>query len=65
MPQIFVRMPDIGDDFVTRLPAPCLSSGGGGAVHEGESNLGGFHRDSVVCQAFVIVLTGQSKWPQS
>lgn len=28
----------------------------------GESNLGGFHRDSVVCLAFVIIVTGHSKW---
>lgn len=29
----------------------------------GGSNLSGFHRDSVVCQAFVMIVTGHSKWP--
>lgn len=28
----------------------------------GESNLGGYYHDSLVCQAFVIIVTGHTKW---
>lgn len=62
-------MPDIGDEFVVWLLAPVWPPIEG-ALQVGllgfcvtESSLGGFHRDSVVCQAFVIIVTGHSKWP--
>lgn len=37
-----------------------MESYGGG---KGRSNLCGFHRDSGVCQAFVMNGTDGSKWP--
>lgn len=59
------------------VAGPCLSSNRGGFTcgllgfcviesnrgERGESNLGEFHCDSVVCQAFAVIITGHSKWP--
>lgn len=39
----------------------CVTESGRG--ERGESDLGGFYRDSLICQPFVIIVTGHRKSP--